>query len=206
MSVIISARRLALDITSHSRHSLPTRTFSTTTRRRADPWPLPHTPQHLSNTQTPSDIPPPTPIPRPGELKETMRARLVYQSRKRGTLESDLLLSTFARDHLQSMDEVELREYDKVRFSSLIAGSLDLCFIALWLSYSTSQTGTYIIGRLKAGHHLSGGGSRPYWRSSRYMQKMKERSCVKCLRFRHSNEFMTAIPSFLSLRTEPDGV
>ncbi|KAJ8589345.1 DUF339-domain-containing protein, partial [Rhizopogon salebrosus TDB-379] len=89
-------------------------TFSTTARRRADPWPLPHTPQHLSNTQTPSDIPPPTPIPRPGELKETMRARLVYQSRKRGTLESDLLLSTFARDHLQSMDEVELREYDKL--------------------------------------------------------------------------------------------
>jgi len=44
-----------------------------------------------------------------------MRARLVYQSRKRGTLESDLLLSTFARDHLGSMDETELKEYDKVR-------------------------------------------------------------------------------------------
>jgi len=43
-----------------------------------------------------------------------MRARLVYQSRKRGTLESDLLLSTFARDHLGSMDEAELREYDKL--------------------------------------------------------------------------------------------
>jgi len=43
-----------------------------------------------------------------------MRARLTYQSRKRGTLESDLLLSTFARDHLHSMSTEELREYDKV--------------------------------------------------------------------------------------------
>jgi len=43
-----------------------------------------------------------------------MRARLVYQSRKRGTLESDLLLSTFARDVLAGMGEEELREYDKL--------------------------------------------------------------------------------------------
>ena len=45
-----------------------------------------------------------------------MRARLVYQSRKRGTLESDLLLSTFARERLGGMSEEELREFDKVRF------------------------------------------------------------------------------------------
>jgi len=109
MSVFFSARRLTLEVTRCS-----FRTFSTTPRWRADPWPLPHTPQHLSNTQTPSDIPPPTPIPRSGESIGTMRARLVYQSRKRGTLESDLLLSTFARDHLGSMDEAELKEYDKV--------------------------------------------------------------------------------------------
>ncbi len=43
-----------------------------------------------------------------------MRARLVYQSRKRGTLESDLLLSTFAQERLGGMGERELREYDKV--------------------------------------------------------------------------------------------
>jgi succinate dehydrogenase assembly factor 2 len=43
------------------------------------------------------------------------RARLVYQSRKRGTLESDLLLSTFAQEHLGAMDAVELSEFDKVR-------------------------------------------------------------------------------------------
>ena len=44
-----------------------------------------------------------------------MRARLVYQSRKRGTLESDLLLSTFAKEQLPKMSEAELHEFDKVR-------------------------------------------------------------------------------------------
>jgi succinate dehydrogenase assembly factor 2 len=43
-----------------------------------------------------------------------MRARLVYQSRKRGTLESDLLLSTFARDALAGMEEQDLKEYDRL--------------------------------------------------------------------------------------------
>ena len=68
----------------------------------------------MAATATPSDIPPPTPLPRPNESLETLRARLVYQSRKRGTLESDLLMSTFARDYLPSMSEAEMKEYDKV--------------------------------------------------------------------------------------------
>ncbi|KAJ7512788.1 mitochondrial protein [Mycena galericulata] len=81
---------------------------------RADPWPLPHTPEHLASTASPANIPPPTPLPRPNEPVTTLRARLVYQSRKRGTLESDLILSTFAREHLPAMSEAELREYDKL--------------------------------------------------------------------------------------------
>jgi len=93
----------------------PARQFSSSPSACADPWPLPHTPEHLQSTKTPEDIPPPTPLPRPNETIETMRARLMYQSRKRGTLESDLLLSTFARDVLAGMGEEELREYDKVR-------------------------------------------------------------------------------------------
>ena len=44
-----------------------------------------------------------------------MRARLVYQSRRRGTSKTDLLLSTFARDFLSTMSVPEMREYDKVR-------------------------------------------------------------------------------------------
>jgi Flavinator of succinate dehydrogenase len=61
------------------------------------------------------DLPPPEPLPRHGESLETVRARLVYQSRKRGTLESDLLLSTFAQEHLGTMNAEELSEFDKVR-------------------------------------------------------------------------------------------
>ncbi|KAF7426066.1 succinate dehydrogenase assembly factor 2 [Pleurotus ostreatus] len=90
------------------------RLISTSVVRRSDPWPLPHTPAHLKNTETPEDSPRISPLPRHNESIETLRARLVYQSRKRGTLESDLLLSTFARDYLQNMTESELKEYDKL--------------------------------------------------------------------------------------------
>ncbi|KDR80278.1 hypothetical protein GALMADRAFT_223166 [Galerina marginata CBS 339.88] len=92
----------------------PRRHISSTSRLSADPWPLPHTPEHLASTNTPSDVAPPTPLPRPNETVDTLRARLVYQSRKRGTLESDLLLSTFARDNLSTMSEAEMMEYDKM--------------------------------------------------------------------------------------------
>ena len=87
--------------------------FSSSSCQLVDPWPLPHTPEHLASTTTPAHNPLP-PLPRLNESIETLRARLVYQSRKRGTLENDLLLSTFARDHLSAMTQVELKEYDKV--------------------------------------------------------------------------------------------
>jgi len=41
-----------------------------------------------------------------------MRARLLYQSRKRGTLESDLLMSTFAEAHLRGMTPAQMAQYD----------------------------------------------------------------------------------------------
>jgi succinate dehydrogenase assembly factor 2 len=93
---------------------LRSRQFSTSFATGKDPWPLPHTPEHLESTKMPGDLSPLPPLQRPNESTETMRARLVYQSRKRGTLESDLLLSTFARDALEEMGEDELKEYDKV--------------------------------------------------------------------------------------------
>ncbi|KAI0052191.1 mitochondrial protein [Auriscalpium vulgare] len=92
----------------------PVRRLSLSAPRRKDPWPLPHSPEHIASTESPTDFPPPTPLPRPNEAVETTRARLVYQSRKRGTLESDLLLSTFAQEHLAGMSAAELREYDKL--------------------------------------------------------------------------------------------
>ncbi|KAK3301314.1 Flavinator of succinate dehydrogenase-domain-containing protein [Chaetomium fimeti] len=53
------------------------------------------------------------PLRRVGEDPSTMRARLLYQSRKRGTLESDLLLSTFASTRLATMTPAQLAEYDR---------------------------------------------------------------------------------------------
>lgn len=54
------------------------------------------------------------PIKRTGETRETKKARLVYQSRKRGILESDLLLSRFAKKHLDTLLDAQLDEYDKL--------------------------------------------------------------------------------------------
>ncbi|CAK7201171.1 Succinate dehydrogenase assembly factor 2 mitochondrial [Sporothrix eucalyptigena] len=53
------------------------------------------------------------PLRRVGEDVVTTRARLLYQSRKRGTLESDLLLSTFASAHLATMTPAQLEQYDR---------------------------------------------------------------------------------------------
>ncbi|CAM9021821.1 unnamed protein product [Wickerhamomyces anomalus] len=54
------------------------------------------------------------PIERKNEDINKKRARLVYQSRKRGILETDLLLSKFAKLHLTSFNMEELDEYDKL--------------------------------------------------------------------------------------------
>ncbi|KAJ9297479.1 hypothetical protein DTO271G3_4254 [Paecilomyces variotii] len=53
------------------------------------------------------------PLRREGEDPSTMRARLLYQSRKRGILETDLLLSTFADAHLGNMTPEQMQEYDR---------------------------------------------------------------------------------------------
>ncbi|KAL3425787.1 TPR repeat protein [Phlyctema vagabunda] len=52
------------------------------------------------------------PLRRTGEDANTTRARLLYQSRKRGTLESDLLMSTFADAHLPHMTPAQMAQYD----------------------------------------------------------------------------------------------
>ena len=92
------------------------RLFSTTSYRRTDPWPLPHTKQHMEATTIPPNIPKPIPVPRHNESLVTLRARLTYQTRKRGTLESDLIMSTFAKEHLHSLTREELLELDQVTY------------------------------------------------------------------------------------------
>ncbi|XP_067938144.1 succinate dehydrogenase assembly factor 2-B, mitochondrial-like [Watersipora subatra] len=51
---------------------------------------------------------------RPGESLEQKKARLLYQSRKRGIKETDLVLSTFAHKYLHKLSEEELAEYDRL--------------------------------------------------------------------------------------------
>lgn len=67
------------------------------------------------------EMDPETPVPLrvPGrgpadETREKRIARLVYQARKRGTLETDLLLSTFAREYLHQLPDAEVIEFDLV--------------------------------------------------------------------------------------------
>jgi succinate dehydrogenase assembly factor 2 len=55
--------------------------------------------------------PPKRPANEPIDVK---RARLLYSSRKRGILETDLILSTFIKENLQKMDMKELNEMDKL--------------------------------------------------------------------------------------------
>ncbi|CAG9090809.1 unnamed protein product [Plutella xylostella] len=53
------------------------------------------------------------PVEKPQPL-ETRKARLHYQSRKRGMLENDLLLSTFAKKYLDSFTEQQTMMYDRL--------------------------------------------------------------------------------------------
>lgn len=53
----------------------------------------------------------------PAKINEPLqqkKARLTYQSRKRGMLENDLLLSTFAAKFLESMNEEQTHLYDQL--------------------------------------------------------------------------------------------
>ncbi|KAF7730435.1 succinate dehydrogenase assembly factor 2 [Apophysomyces ossiformis] len=82
-------------------------------KQSEDPYPdlrIRHAPQMDIDSPYPN-LPP---IPRPNEALEKKRARLIYQSRKRGILETDLLLSTFAKERLESFGMDELMEYDRL--------------------------------------------------------------------------------------------
>uniref|UniRef100_A0A2K5D4Y0 Succinate dehydrogenase complex assembly factor 2 n=1 Tax=Aotus nancymaae TaxID=37293 RepID=A0A2K5D4Y0_AOTNA len=60
------------------------------------------------------EIPLPPWQERSDESIETKRARLLYESRKRGMLENCILLSLFAKEHLQHMTEKQLNLYDRL--------------------------------------------------------------------------------------------
>jgi hypothetical protein len=95
--------------------------------RDSDPFPMPFDPrldglslsskhqlEHL--TADPENV---VPSRVPGreageESREIKIARMRYQIRHRGILETDLILSTFAKEHLDSMKDAELEEFDLV--------------------------------------------------------------------------------------------
>lgn len=126
MSVLRTFPRVARAV----RPALPSlRSISTTKiifkSSTADPFPLPFSDPELAhaNKSLPSNAeewPLPEPLDRTGEDEKTLRARLIYQTRKRGTLETDLILSTFARDELPKMDFEEMKQFDKVRPSCVL--------------------------------------------------------------------------------------
>ncbi|XP_060626900.2 succinate dehydrogenase assembly factor 2, mitochondrial [Anolis sagrei] len=60
------------------------------------------------------EIPLPPWQARPQEDLSTKRARLLYESRKRGMLENCLLLSLFAKENLNQMSEKQLDLYDRL--------------------------------------------------------------------------------------------
>lgn len=51
-------------------------------------------------------------LQREGEPVNVLRKRLVYNSRKRGILETDLLLSSWAAKNLENLDLKSLKEYE----------------------------------------------------------------------------------------------
>ncbi|GAK62647.1 DUF339-domain-containing protein [Moesziomyces antarcticus] len=107
-------------------------------RTLSDPYPLPFSPDIVdlnnadsgpesgpqskwagvnlaSDRQTLDDVDAPMRVPgREAEDRTTKIARLVYQCRKRGTLETDLLLSTFAKKELKNLPNEELDEFDRL--------------------------------------------------------------------------------------------
>ncbi|EEB06838.1 succinate dehydrogenase subunit Emi5 [Schizosaccharomyces japonicus yFS275] len=54
------------------------------------------------------------PVDRSKETEKLLRSRLVYQSRKRGILETDLILSGFAKEYLSKYNVELLKEYDNL--------------------------------------------------------------------------------------------
>ncbi|XP_004715104.1 succinate dehydrogenase assembly factor 2, mitochondrial [Echinops telfairi] len=60
------------------------------------------------------EIPLPPWQERTDESVDTKRARLLYESRKRGMLENCILLSLFAKEHLHRMTEKQLNLYDRL--------------------------------------------------------------------------------------------
>ncbi|XP_036151517.1 succinate dehydrogenase assembly factor 2, mitochondrial isoform X2 [Myotis myotis] len=98
-----------------------TRVLALSRQRLVSPLPSVTSSSRFYRGDSPSDsqkdmieIPLPPWQERPDEPIETKRARLLYESRKRGMLENCILLSLFAKEYLHQMTEKQLNLYDRL--------------------------------------------------------------------------------------------
>ncbi|CAO1384848.1 unnamed protein product [Diamesa hyperborea] len=81
------------------------------------------------------------------ETLELQKARLVYQSRKRGMLENGLLLSTFAQRYLSGMDKKQTKLYDDL--INLPTNDWDIFYWATNVKPTPEEYNTEIMDMLK---------------------------------------------------------
>ncbi|KAF5300056.1 hypothetical protein FQA39_LY11248 [Lamprigera yunnana] len=83
----------------------------------------------------------------PAENVKTLRARLLYQSRKRGMLENGLILSSFASLHLSQMSEKQLHLYD--RLINTPSNDWDLYYWAIEMKETPEKFNNEVMEMLK---------------------------------------------------------
>jgi succinate dehydrogenase assembly factor 2 len=81
------------------------------------------------------------------ESTEVKRRRLLYQSRKRGMLENDLLLSNFASTYLSKMNVDDLDLYDKL--INTPSNDWDLYYMAIGRIETTEEYQNHVMDLLK---------------------------------------------------------
>ncbi|EDW74686.1 uncharacterized protein Dwil_GK15773 [Drosophila willistoni] len=93
------------------------------------------------------DLPLPEYPQRPNEPLEIRKQRLVYQSRKRGMLENDLLLSTFAAKYLKNFNEEQTAIYDQL--INGVSNDWDIYYWATDVKTTPAEYNTEIMQLLK---------------------------------------------------------
>lgn len=81
------------------------------------------------------------------ETTDVKRARLLYQSRKRGMLENGLLLSTFAAEYLNKMNESQLDLYDNL--INQVSNDWDIYYYATNIKETPTEYDNEIMEMLK---------------------------------------------------------
>ncbi|EDW10164.1 succinate dehydrogenase assembly factor 2-B, mitochondrial [Drosophila mojavensis] len=93
------------------------------------------------------DLPLPEYPKRPDEPLETRKQRLMYQSRKRGMLENDLLLSTFAHKYLKDFNAEQTALYDDL--INGVSNDWDIYYWATGVKQTPKEYDTEIMKLLK---------------------------------------------------------